>query len=218
MNPLTMTQESAPEIIGWHFASDKLRDDRPLPKKGETLTHTGDVVACPDDDDLIRGAGGLHASVRALDALKHAPGFRVARVRLSGTVVAHGSPVDKHAASERTNLTDYVDARAVVVAWAFAVADHAVRVDAVAALRAAAGVESMPRAKRKSLLAAAESLEKLPTIDSRTAAWAARDAAVAAASTAAWAARVAAGATRASASNDDLERRLLELMEVSDGS
>ena len=86
------------------------------------------------------------------------------------------------------------------VRLAFAFADRAVRVDAVAALRSAGlGVE-------------ADRLAALPTIDSRAAAeaasdaawaasnaaWAARDAA-GAASAAAWAASVAAGAARAAA-------------------
>jgi len=86
-------------VIGWHFASDKLRDGRPLPKAGETLKHDGPVVPCEQ---------GLHASVRAIDALGYAPGAMVARVELRGRIVAHGD--DKHAASERYMLTGYMDA------------------------------------------------------------------------------------------------------------
>ena len=176
-------------VIGWHFAADKLRDGSPLPKKGEVLRFNGTPEPC---------SCGLHASERALDALGYAPGFNVARVRLAGTVIAHGDPIDKHAASEREMLTDYVDARAVIVAWAFAVADRAVRVDAVAALRTAAGVKSMPRPNRKRLLDAAESLAALP-IDSSAAAGAASD---------------AAGAASREELNAALERRLTALVEA----
>lgn len=92
-----------PDVTCWHFAGATLRDGRPLPKAGETLTHDGPVIPCES---------GFHGSVRAIDALGYAPGAMVARVRLSGTVVAHDK--DKHAASARTNLTDYVDASRVL--------------------------------------------------------------------------------------------------------
>ena len=87
------------EVIGYHFAGATLRDGRPLPRKGDVLTHEGEVVPCES---------GLHASEHALDALCFAPGARIARVRLSGVVIAHGG--DKYAASVRENLTDYADA------------------------------------------------------------------------------------------------------------
>ena len=87
------------EVIGYHFAGATLRDGRPLPRKGDVLTHEGGVVPCES---------GLHASEHALDALGFAPGAMVARVRLSGVVIAHGG--DKYAASVRENLTDYMDA------------------------------------------------------------------------------------------------------------
>ena len=89
----------------WHFAGNALRDGRPLPKKGDILTHVGEVVPC---------RSGYHGSARAIDALAYAPGALVARVRLSGVVVEHGSPVDKLAASVRENLTDYADCTRVL--------------------------------------------------------------------------------------------------------
>lgn len=52
-------------IIAWHFTAAKLRDGRPIPLVGEWLTHAGPVVMC---------SAGLHASMRALDALEYAPG------------------------------------------------------------------------------------------------------------------------------------------------
>ena len=86
-------------LVVWHFAGATLRDGRPLPKAGDTLKHEGEVVPCES---------GLHGSVRALDALQYAPGHMVALCELRGEVVPHDT--DKHAASERHYLTDYVDA------------------------------------------------------------------------------------------------------------
>ena len=128
------------QVTCWHFAGETLRDGRPLPKKGETLRHEGEVVPCKS---------GLHGSKRAIDALSSAPGWNVARVRLSGTIVPHGDPVDKYAASIRTNLTDYVSAKDVLVALSRRWALRALRVHAAGALRKAG------------LLAEAEKLEAL---------------------------------------------------------
>ena len=91
----------------WHFAASTLRDGRPLPKRGDILIHTGPVVPCKQ---------GLHGSVRALDALNYAPGPWVSRPELRGTIVPHST--DKHAASERHYLTDYVDATRVLYEFA----------------------------------------------------------------------------------------------------
>ena len=95
----------AGDLMGWWFGvrSDdgKVRlphGDGRIVIAGQTLSVEGEIVPC---------TRGLHASARALDALQYAPsrdGLVVARVRLHGTVVAHGSPVDKHAASHRTVL------------------------------------------------------------------------------------------------------------------
>src|SRR5690606_3947902 len=62
------------------------------------LKHDGPVVPCES---------GLHASERAIDALKHAPYGReivLCRVELAGTILEHGDPVDKLTASERRIL------------------------------------------------------------------------------------------------------------------
>lgn len=115
-------------ILAWHFAGDTLRDGRPLPKKGDILRHDGNVIPCQS---------GLHGSVRAIDTLAYMPGFRVARVRLSGVIVSHGNPTDKYAASVRENLSDYIDARDAICAWIRCVALRAMRVHAPAALEAA---------------------------------------------------------------------------------
>lgn len=56
---------------GYHFTSDRLRDGRPVPKIGETLTHEGEIVWCES---------GLYASPTAWDAVPYAPGEWLHRV------------------------------------------------------------------------------------------------------------------------------------------
>ena len=85
------------ELLGWHFVREDRRlgygDGREV-KMGETLTVEGPLEMCQH---------GLHASVRALDALQYAPGPIACRVRLSGEVLG---PTDEHSdkacATERT--------------------------------------------------------------------------------------------------------------------
>jgi len=97
-------------MIGWHFAANwKLRDGQPL----DVATYT---VLPP----LALGARGLHASERALDALRYAPPGMpcvVSRVELSGAIERDE---DKVCASERRVLwaadcTDTLRAFALVV-------------------------------------------------------------------------------------------------------
>jgi hypothetical protein len=88
---------SAPtEYLGWHFSMGVLAhgDGRPI-VAGETHIVTGAIVPCTH---------GLHASARPLDALGYADSAvtTVARVRLHGTIVLHGT--DKAAASHRAYL------------------------------------------------------------------------------------------------------------------
>lgn len=77
----------------WHFVGDLLRDGRPIPPDGVTLVHDGPVVPCES---------GLHASYQPFDALRYASGATLCLVECGGTIVEHGSPVDKLACSERT--------------------------------------------------------------------------------------------------------------------
>ena len=79
----------------WHWVSaDRMTryDPRVPVVVGETLRVDGDIALCER---------GLHASVKALDALYYAPGPICCRVRLGGTII-HGN--DKVVASERTVL------------------------------------------------------------------------------------------------------------------
>ena len=151
-------------ITGWHFAGAKLRDGRPLPRKGETLTHKGAVVPCES---------GFHLSERAIDALGFAPGLMVARVRGGGVMVPHGDPVDKRACETRTCLSEYVNARAVIVELAETWVRRALRIHAAPAMRAAG------------LIAEADTLASLPADISMDAASAAASDAARAASNAA---------------------------------
>lgn len=64
-------------MLGWHFTAATLRDGRPVPPIGETLTHEGPLK--------VRRSG-LHASEHPFDALRYAPGPILHRVRSTGTV------------------------------------------------------------------------------------------------------------------------------------
>lgn len=179
---------SITSITCWHFASVRLRDGTPLPKKGDVLLHAGPVIACKR---------GFHGSARAIDALSYAPGQYVARVELCGTVVAHGSPVDKYTANARKNLTDYVDAGPTLNAFAVWCARK------VLERERAAGREPDPRSWRAlEVMLAWLRGEALDT------SWtAARAAEMAAAMDASW------DAARAE-QNVELERALGELLEA----
>jgi hypothetical protein len=79
-------------ILAWHFVGDKLRNDDPVPKDGETLEYKGELILC---------ASGLHASRRIIDALTYAPGDTICRVRC-GCEILHDT--DKFVCSKRTIL------------------------------------------------------------------------------------------------------------------
>ena len=76
----------------WHFVGSKLRDGRAVPKDGEKLIQTGEIIPCQN---------GLHGSVRIIDALQYAPPKTkwICRTEHCGVIVEHG---DKVASSERT--------------------------------------------------------------------------------------------------------------------
>lgn len=100
----------------WHF----LRSDRQLRwnsdgkpvKVGGTYSATGRLVMC---------SNGMHASVRALDALRYAPGPIACRVKLSGDILK--SP-DKVCARSR-KILDMVDATTILHRFACRVATKA---------------------------------------------------------------------------------------------
>ena len=95
-------------MLAWHFLKEdrKLgyRDGR-LVTRGCPLTHEGPLILC---------GSGLHASVRALDALKYATGPIATLVRLEGEIQ---SSDDKVVAQSRTCL-EIADATEVLRAFA----------------------------------------------------------------------------------------------------
>jgi hypothetical protein len=171
--------------LGWHFvAEDRCLangDGRPV-RAGETYSVDGEPVLCEH---------GLHASRRALDALRYAPGAIVCRVRLSGTIV---EGEDKACATERTVLA-MADATRTLHEFAIWCAEGALR---KANVKDGDCWEAL--AVKRRWLDGQASDEEL-------------DAARAAARDAAWdAARDAAR----DAQNEELERRLLALVEAPD--
>jgi hypothetical protein len=83
--------------LGWHFMDAEngwpvLRDGGLPPPVGKPLRYRGDVVMCHS---------GLHASRRAIDAARYAPGAYCARVKFSKPWEEHG---DKLVSRQRTIL------------------------------------------------------------------------------------------------------------------
>ena len=166
-------------LLAWHFLSDKgklANGDRRREMVGRTLVHRGPLVLCE---------GGLHASVRAIDALQYAPGPWVCRVECGGKIVRGD---DKLVCSRRKTLA-MVDATDTLRHFARLCAlDVIDKWDAPAIVREY--LETGDESKRAAARAAAWDA-------ARDAAWAAawaaaryaRDAAWAAARDAAWDAR-----------------------------
>lgn len=93
------------EIEAWHFVGKTLRDGRPIPADGRWLIHRGPIVPCES---------GLHASVRLIDALRHAPGATVCRVVVRGEIIHEA---DKLVASRR-KIMWRIDATDLLYAFA----------------------------------------------------------------------------------------------------
>lgn len=201
-------------ILAWHF----LRGDRELQFPPHTLVEPGQTLRVEPPLRMCRH--GLHASARAIDALRYAPGDMVCRVRLSGEIL---TDEDKLCASERTVLW-MVDATTTLHEFACWCAEQALEQER------AAGREPDPRSwaaiktKRAWLRGECDDATlvaaRAAAADAAwAAAWAAAEAAArAAARAAAWAAAAAAWAAAAAAraavreeQNAELERRLMEL-------
>lgn len=195
-------------ILAWHF----LRGDRELQFPPHTLVEPGQTLRVEPPLRMCRH--GLHASARAIDALRYAPGDMVCRVRLSGEIL---TDEDKLCASERTVLW-MVDATTTLHEFACWCAEQALEQER------AVGREPDPRSwaaiKTKRAWLRGE-CDDATLAAARAAAAAARAAtlAAAAAAAAAWAAAAAARAAAWSAAraavreeqNAELERRLMEL-------
>ena len=199
-------------VTGWYFSEESRLlqhgDARPI-EIGVTHEVDAPIQLCKR---------GLHASVRAIDALKYAPGPIVWRVELSGEIKTGD---DKCVATHRKYIGGGVDARAVMRAFACRCAlDVAHLWDMPPLVRAylETGEESIRDAARAAAVAAAGDAARAAAVAAAgDAAWAAArdaaraaawDAARAAAGDAAWdAARDAAG----DAQNNHLEPLLMEL-------
>ena len=164
------------ELLVWHFANNdgKLgyKDGRTI-ILGEMLKVEGEIIPCKF---------GLHGSAFAFDALNYAQGTLLSRCKLSGTIVPHGNPIDKYAASERTAIAGPIDATQMLRTFAFYCAEDA-RQEAVKAL------------KNVKLDEAAQKLAECEPITDESAAASASSAAWSAES-AAWSARSAESAAR----------------------
>ena len=202
------------ELLGWHFVREDRRlgyGDGRVVEVGETLTVEGPLEMCQH---------GLHASVRALDALRYAPGPIACRVRLSGEVLGPTAEhSDKACATERTVIA-MVDATDLLREF---IRDTLIfRQPHMVSLFEKAGLPEHARALRAIEMETAtwEEIQRVcdATMD---ATWAAtRDATWAATGDAAWDAAWAAtwdatwDATWAEL-NERLEARLLDAMAVS---
>ena len=98
------------KIKAWHFLSE----DRKLQFPPHTKIKAGQTIKVKDGPILCER--GLHASIRAFDALAYAPGPIVCRVEVSGKIVK-GS--DKLAGTERKVLwmADATDTLRVFSRW-----------------------------------------------------------------------------------------------------
>jgi hypothetical protein len=176
-NPLFGSKIMKKIVYGWHFSTGKcgFGDGRKI-VAGVTHKIDGDPKCCEH---------GLHASVRAIDALQYTHGAMVSRVCLSGKM-SHED--DKIAAQERTYLW-VADASIVLHEFACDVAEAALLLSGVKDQRCWDAIEAKHAWLRGEIDDATLQSAARPPV------WAA----AAAASDAAWAAAWAAAATASAA-------------------
>jgi len=75
---------------------------------GKTYSMEGEIIPC------VRG---FHGSEHPFDALGYTQADSLDLVELAGTIVPHGDPVDKHAASQRTHIVR-INATDILLAFA----------------------------------------------------------------------------------------------------
>ena len=178
-------------MLAWHFLRDDKRmqfrdgrrvEDGEIVEAGKTYKAKGKLELC---------ANGMHASLRAIDALEYAPGGVICRVELSGEIVDGG---DKVCARARKALW-MADATRTLHEFACWCAEQALLREREAGREPDARSWAAIEAKRQWL---AGKISKGELDAARDAAWsAARDAAWSAARGAAWGA--AWGAARGAA-------------------
>jgi len=187
----------SPRILSWHFlrADRKLGyEDGRLAEEGVTHEVAGDIALCKR---------GLHASIRAIDALQYAPGSVVARVELSGAII-HGD--DKLVASHRKYLR-IIDATELLFEFGCWCAEEAIKARRAEGYAIPAACDEAIAVKRrhmrgdvsdKDLSAAWSAAESAAWSAAESAAWsAAESAARSAAESAAWSAAESAAGSAA---------------------
>lgn len=199
-------------MYAWHF----LKADRRLAYPPHTPVVVGQELTV-DPDKLELCTYGLHASVRALDALGYAPGPVICRVKLGGRILEGN---DKICASERTVIAM---ANAAKTLRAFARSCALDVIDNWAApavvreyletgnedLRSAAWAASESAAESAAAEAAARSAAwSAVWAATRSAAWAASESA----RSAAWSVARSAESAARSSQNERLEAMLSELL------
>ena len=102
--------DTADPIVAWHFIRNdfKLRygDDRTV-RRGEVLCVTGEPKMCNN---------GMHGSLRALDALRYAPGTIVCRTVHSGLLIFGGDKLVSQC-REVVWMADATEAIVVFAKW-----------------------------------------------------------------------------------------------------
>ena len=96
-------RETMKTVTGYWFApKDKklANGDRRKIRVGITHKVKGEIIPCQH---------GLHLSKRPFDAIAHAPGPVIYKVKGSGIIISHGNPIDKYACSERTYIAGGYD-------------------------------------------------------------------------------------------------------------
>ena len=96
---------------GWHFTDDSLRDGRSLPKQGVWLS-------LPKELKPSVCVFGFHMCKEPLNALSCAPGWNVAKVRITGRIDKRITTIDQACGLRRKALTPYVDATFAVEKFA----------------------------------------------------------------------------------------------------
>lgn len=112
MNETVMETEP---VLAWHF----LRESRRLRYDSDVVVFAGQTLTV--EPPLVLCKRGLHGSIRALDALRYAPGPIVCRVEMFGGLI-HGT--DKFVAQHRKVLW-LADASEVLHTYACDVAEQA---------------------------------------------------------------------------------------------
>lgn len=127
-------------VLAWHF----LRSDKCLNYPPHTLVETGQTLTATERP-LELCSYGLHASIRAIDALSYAPGDIICRVELSGEIT-HGD--DKLCATHRKVLwmTDAANTLHEFACWS---AEQALLAERVAGREPDARCFAAIEAKRK---------------------------------------------------------------------